>query len=120
MKLEVGTLLRVQTKTKEDVFGDCLYRVEAVGVEMKNPGNPKETIPDGVKCVMLGGSGPAARKGYTVMDSEASIMSNISVGVTEVVTDAQRADIVSFYEDKAKDGTPRKIEHGGAGVVDFD
>jgi len=118
--LEVGTLIRVQTKTKEDVFGDCLWELAEVGLTMKNPANPNETVTDGVKCVLLGGSGPKARPGYTVMDTEANIQANIRTGITEIVPEAQKAEIVAFYKDKAKDGTPRRVEHGGTGVVDFD
>ena len=117
--LTKGMLLRVQTKTKEDVFGDCLYEILEVGITMKNPGNPNQTVKDGVKCVMLGGSGPAARKGLTIMDTAGKIESDIRTGITEVVSEAKRAEIVGYYEDKAKDGTPRRVT-GAAGVVDFD
>ena len=120
MKLEAGMLLRVQTKTKEDVFGDVLWSIEEVDIEMKNPGNPNETVTDGVRCVLLGGSGPAARKGYVVVDTEARILNDIQVGISEIIPEEKKAEIVAHYDDKAKDGTPRSIEHGGAGVVDFD
>jgi hypothetical protein len=119
MTLQAGMLIRVQTKTKEDVFGDCLYKLEAVGITMKNPGNPNQTVTDGIKCVMLGGSGPAARKGYSVMDTETRILSDIQTGITEVVPAEKAAEIVAHYDDKAKDGTPRKVT-GATGVVDFE
>jgi hypothetical protein len=115
MKIEKGTLLRVQTTTKEDVFGECLYKVTETGLL-----SPETGVKDGVRCEMLGGSGPAARKGFTVQDSEAAISKNIQEGITSIVPDDQRAAIVAQYEDKAKDGTPRQVKHGGAGVVEMD
>jgi hypothetical protein len=118
MKIEKGMLLRVQTRTKEDVFGECLYEVVEVG--MDTPDTPKTGVKDGVTCKMLGGSGPAARKGFIVKDCEAEILRNIREGVTSIVPDDQRDAIVAQYDDKAKDGTPRKVKHGGAGVVEID
>ena len=118
MKIEKGTLLRVQTTTKEDVFGECLYLVTAIGLATAD--TPATGISDGVTCEMLGGSGPAARKGFTVQDSEASILKNINEGVTSVVPAEQRDAIVAKYDDQAKDGTPRQVKHGGAGVVEMD
>lgn len=120
MKLKAGMLLRVQTQTRDDVFGDVLWKVSEVDIKMKNPGNPNETVNDGVRCVLLGGSGPAARPGYVVYDTEARIMTDIQKGISEVVPDDKAAAIIAHFEDKAKDGTPRRIEHGGTGVVDFD
>lgn len=116
--LTKGTLIRVQTKTKEDVFGDCLYEIVEVGIAMTNPNNKNETVKDGVKCVMLGGSGPSARKGYTVMDTVSTIEADIRTGITEIVPAAKRAEIVAYYDDKAKDGTPRRVV-GGTGVVEI-
>ena len=118
MKIEKGMLLRVQTRTKEDVFGECLYEVKATG--LVTPDTPKTGVSDGVTCEMLGGSGPAARKGFTVQDSEAAILKNIQEGITSIVPDDQRAAIVARYDDKSKDGTPRQVKHGGAGVVEID
>ena len=110
-----GTLLRVKTRTKDDVFGECLYEVVEVGLSF-----PGRKVKDGVKCVILGGSGPAARRGYTVHDSVEAIERNITEGITTIVPAEQRASIVAHYEGKKPDGAPRglDIRHGGAGVVE--
>lgn len=117
--LTKGTLIRVQTKTKNDVFGDCLYEIVEVGITMANPSNMVQTVKDGVKCVMLGGSGPSARKGYTVMDTASNIEANIRTGITEVIAPQKKAEIVAYYEDKARDGTPRRVV-GSKGIVEVD
>jgi len=118
MKIEKGTLLRVRTRTQEDVFGECLYEVMEVGLQAPEKG--REGIKDGVRCTMLGGSGPAARKGFTVQDSEESINKNIAEGITSIVPPEERDSIIEVYDDQAKDGTPRKVEHGGSGCVEMD
>ena len=117
--LKQGTLIRVQTKTKEDVFGDCLFEIVETDISMSNPSGGDATITDGVKCVMLGGSGPSARKGFVVMDRASVIEANIRTGITEIVSDEKRKGIVDYYEDKAKDGTPRRVT-GSTGVVEME
>lgn len=103
--LSKGTLLRVRTKTLQDVFGEVLYEVTEAG--LKAPEKEREGQMDGVKCVMLGGSGPAARKGYTVLDSEFEIMKNVAAGITTIVPPEQRDKILAMFGDKAKDGQKR-------------
>jgi hypothetical protein len=117
MKIEKGMLLRVQTKTKQDVFGECLYEVEAVGLGSPEAGRNGS---DGVKCVMLGGSGPSAHAGRVIHDSEEAISRNIAEGITNIVAPEKRAAILAVYADKAQDGTPRSVKHGGAGVVEME
>ena len=58
--LEKGTVIRVQTRTKEDVFGDVMWEIVETGLSSPEAGRKGK---DGVKCVMLGGTGPSARKG---------------------------------------------------------
>jgi 2-keto-3-deoxy-L-rhamnonate aldolase RhmA len=117
--LEKDTLIRVQTRTKEDIFGDCLYKIVETGVSMPDPSGQDCLVADGVRCVMLGGSGPSARKGFEVMDREPTIQANIREGITEIITDDKRAEILAYYEDRAKDGTPRRVAHGGSGVLEL-
>ena len=119
MKLEAGMLLRVQTKTKDDVFGNCLWNLEAVGLEIKSAENPSKTVNNGVKCVLLGGSGPAARAGYSVLDTEPRILADIQTGISEIVSEAEKVRIMANFKYKASDGTGRGATHGGTGVVDF-
>lgn len=90
-----GMLLRAQTKTREDVFGDVTWEVAEIGLTHKHG-------TDGVKLVMLGGSGPAARKGYTVLDTESNIGKKISSGIVTVVPEEKRASVASFYADRSE------------------
>jgi hypothetical protein len=116
--IEKGTLLRVQTKTFQDVFGECLYEVVDTGI--KPPEKGREDEMDGVKCVMLGGSGPAASEGRVIIDSEMTIRENVKTGVTTIEPASKKSEIMAVYADKALDGKPRSVRHGGAGVVELD
>ncbi len=74
---------------------------------------------DGVKCVMRGGSGAAARPGFTVMDSQTKIAADIEAGVTEVITREEAAQLVkgsTFMRKGPEDG----VAHSGSGVVEMD
>ena len=122
-----GTLLRVKTKTKvaENPFGDCLYEVDQVDMEIRDPADPKKTRKDGVRCVMLGGSGPSARKGFVVIDTGAKIQQDIKDGTTEVVVAAQREAILAYYKGGGKSeggNSPGDVgqSHGGTGCVEVD
>ena len=75
--MKKGTLLKVTTKTFEDVCGEVLYEVVETGLLAPEKERKAAGIKDGVKCVMLGGSGPAARPGWTIIDSEDAINRNI-------------------------------------------
>jgi hypothetical protein len=97
-----GTLLKVRTKTRQDTFGEVLYEVTEIGLPAPEKG--REGQMDGVKCVMLGGSGPSARKGYTVPDSEFEIQKNIASGITTIIPPEQREKIIAIFGDKGKGG----------------
>ena len=117
--IDKGTILRVQTNTKQDVFGDCLYEVVEVGLTIPDPADQNKMCNDGVKCLMLGGSGPSARAGFTVMDTEATIQANIASGITNIVPSNKKDAILALYGDNSKDGTPRSAL-GMTGVVEVD
>lgn len=60
-----GQYIKVKTKTLEDVFGECVYKVLETGLPCPHcEDNPKH----GVKFMMLGGTGPSARKGIVITD----------------------------------------------------
>ena len=82
--LEVGDCLKAETKTTGDTFGTCFYEVLETGLPAPEKGRENET--DGIKCVMLGGSGPAARKGLTLIDSQWKISLEIQQGIIEVLS----------------------------------
>lgn len=81
--IEKGALLRCQTKTRGDVFGDVLWEVVETGLPAPEADRKGQT--DGIKCVMLGGSGPRARTGLTVIDSEWHVKQDIAMGITNEI-----------------------------------
>ena len=89
--MEKGTLIQVKTKTKDDTFGEVVYEIMETGLIAADGGN------DGVKAVMIGGNGPSARKGYTVMDTERNIRSDIAKGITKIVPRSRVGAIKGFY-----------------------
>ena len=105
-----GTLLKTRTTTRDDVFGEVLWEVVEVGLPA--PEKERKGQMDGVKCVMLGGTGKAARKGYKVLDSESRIASDVAAGTTVVVPEGQRAALVARYTKAAEQG------RSGTGVVE--
>ena len=86
--LEVGTLIQVKTKTKDNTFGEVVYEIVETGIVQKGGAS------DMVKAVMLG---PSARKGYTVFDSEANIRRDISAGITKIIPVSKVDSIRAFY-----------------------
>jgi hypothetical protein len=119
--IEKGMLIRCATRTKGDVFGDVLWEVVDTG--LKAPEKGRENEYDGVKVIMLGGSGPSARAGMTVIDSEWNIKRDMATGITVIVPPQKRAEILAHYsgargsgQSKTSGSMPR---HGGTGVVEI-
>ena len=105
-------LLKVTTKTVDDVFGEVLYEVDEVGL----PSPEKErTENDGLRCVIIGGSGPAARKGYVVIDSEAKVSQDVLDGITQVLPASQKDVMAAAYPEKVEDP-----QHQGKGCFEVD
>jgi len=78
-----GDCLKVKTTTKDDVFGTCYYEVVEVGLPSPEKGRKEN---DGIKCVMLGGTGPSAWAGRIVHDSQMKVGMEIANGTTEVLS----------------------------------
>jgi len=102
MMLKPGDCLRVKTKTRDDVFGVCVYKVLEVGILPPEKERREAGAMDGVKCVMLGGTGPAARPGMTIMDSTKAISRDVKAGTTEIIKEAE-AERVAVQYAKSKD-----------------
>ena len=113
MKIEKGSLLKVTTKTMDDVFGEVLYEVQEVGLPA--PEKERSGENDGVKCIILGGTGPAARKGFTVIDSEAKISQDVENGITEVRPASEKDVLKSAYPERVDDPV-----HSGQGCFEVD
>lgn len=94
--LTKGMLIKVKTRTKDDVFGEVVWEVVEVGLSAPEP--HRRNLKDGVRCIMLGGTGPSARKGFMVLDSEDAIRRNIDEGITEIIPFEKRDSIRTFYD----------------------
>lgn len=102
--LEVGQCIRVQTKTLQDVFGICFYEVLEVGMQAPEKGREKEK--DGIKFIMLGGSGPSARPGIVIHDSWHKVNAEIKSGIVEVMNKEQAERLLK--------STPKQVPTGGS------
>jgi hypothetical protein len=103
--LKVGDAIKVKTTTKDDVFGECVYKVVEVG--LKCPFCKKD---DGIRFSMFGGTGPAARPGYLVTDCPERVQNDIKRGVTVVLTSAQANLFEKHYSDKGASRPSHEIE----------
>jgi hypothetical protein len=120
MSIEVGTYIRVNTipspgqNADTTPFGTCIWHVLETGLECPEPWRKEDenTPMDGVKCVMIGGSGPSARAGYTVIDSMLQINKNIKDGVTTIVSKEEAVRLEQSLKKAAE-----QIQGGGAGGV---
>lgn len=90
--LKKGNCIKVKTITTEDVFGECVYQVVETGIRC-----PECHGQDGIKFIMLGGSGPAARPGYPVIDCTERIRRDLAKGITRILTDAEAKAALAHY-----------------------
>ena len=115
--IEKGTVLRCKTKTFGDTFGVVLWEVVETGLQAPEKG--RENQKDGVKVVMLGGSGASARSGMTLTDSEAHIQQDIDAGITTIVpADKRDAMLLSIKKTVKSAGVGNMLKHGGTGVIE--
>lgn len=116
--LEVGQCIRVQTRTLQDVFGICFYEILEVGIKSPEPGREKEM--DGIKALMLGGSGPSARPGIVLHDSWMKISAEIRSGIIEIMS-KEVADklLASTPKQVPTGGTPDETPRPNTGVVEL-
>jgi hypothetical protein len=70
----IGKYILVKTKTKDDIFGDCLYQIVGPVIEH---GDKRL-----VKCEMLSGTGSSARQGFTVTEDLGVLEAAINIGIT--------------------------------------
>jgi hypothetical protein len=111
--LRQGDYLKVKTKTQNDVFGTVVYKIEEVGLPAPEPERKAAGKTDGVRCRMLGGSGPSARAGLVLTDSEEVIQRGIKSGIVEVIPAEMAKKLERFYDKPAKE-SQRRI-----GVMDW-
>lgn len=90
--LNVGECIKVKTTTKDDVFGECVYRVVKTGIFC-----PVCKENDGIQFVMLGGTGPAARSGMTILDCQKKILADMQHALTVILNPAQAEAYAKMY-----------------------
>ena len=73
---------------------------------------------DGVKTMMLGGSGPSARPGIAIIDSQEKLASEIASGIIEVM-DKGRANVLLKSTQKKGSGIDN-VNRPATGVVEMD
>ena len=108
--LKAGNYIQCITTTKDDVFGTVLYRVEEIG--LKCPAKNCK-VNDGVKCIMLGGSGPSAYAGRIIYDCEKQIERDIANKTTKKIPTEQAEKMAKQYKDRPKDILPGGIREIG-------
>ena len=91
--VNVGDCLKVKTTTKDDVFGTCYYEVLETGMPSPERGRNDN---DGIKCIMLGGSGPAAHSGLVIHDSQMKVGNEVKNGTTQVISKEQALTFISL------------------------
>lgn len=113
--IEKGTILRSKTTTKNDMFGIVMWEVVEIGLQAPEK-DRRDTCRDGVKVILLSGTGPSARPGMTLIDSEWHILEDIKAGVTTIIPPEKKDVVLGQCQRKTPSaGMPR---HGGTGVVE--
>jgi hypothetical protein len=130
--IEKGMLLRCKTNTKNDTFGTVLWEVMETGVAA--PERERQGIMDGVVVSMLCGTGPSAREGFVVVDSEDHIQRDIKAGITTIIPASQKDAVVAQLgrtpksaigsniasaRERIGSAITRNVKHGGSGVVEI-
>jgi len=129
--IEKGMFLRCKTNTKNDLFGTVFWEVQETG--LKAPELERADQKDGVKVIMLGGSGPSARAGMVCIDSEWHIQRDISAGITQLFSADQREEVFAQMtrvpkvclgsnpaeaKERSASVMTGSVRHGGSGVVE--
>ena len=112
--VEKGQCLKVKTTTLEDVFGTCYYEVTETGLP-----HPKDGGSDGMRCVMIGGSGPAARPGYEVVDFQEKVAQDIAAGTTSVITKEQALAMMEGSKVLPQQAPGDGVSHQGTGCLEI-
>ena len=129
--IEKGMLLKCKTNTKNDMFGTVVWEVQETG--LKAPELERADQMDGVKVIMLGGSGASAREGLVCVDSEYHIQRDIKAGITQLFS-ADQKDVVmaqlarvpkvcagsnaNMARERVSHVVMGSVKHGGSGVVE--
>ena len=95
--MKCGDCFKVETKTRNDVFGTVVYRVEHMGVDCPVSDCDKQ---DGMKLMMLGGSGPSAHPGRVIYDCQKAVEVLLASPKAQCVDSALAERMVASYEQK--------------------
>ena len=99
--LKVGQCVSCVTKTKNDTFGTVAYVVTAVNIQCPKKGCKNN---DGVEFMMLGGTGPAARRGIVIRECWKHVAQLQKEGKMKIVSDAVKAHYDNTRGDEVKPG----------------
>jgi len=100
--LTVGQCVTCVTKTRNDTFGTVTYEVVAVNLPCGKKGCGKD---DAIRFIMLGGTGPAARKGITLQECKSHVEQLMKEGKVRVVP----GSVKTHYENAKKNERPGKV-----------
>ena len=99
--LKVGQCVSCVTKTKNDTFGTVAYEVMGVNLECPKKGCRSN---DGIEFMMLGGTGPAARRGIVIRECGKHVSQLHKEGKMKIVSDAVKAHYDDTKGNKVKPG----------------
>jgi len=102
--INVGTLLRCKTLTENEIFGDVVWEVVETGLQAPEKG--RESQIDGVKVVLLGGSGIQSRAGITLIDSEEHLSKDMTAGITSIISVDEKDTLLTQYKDRPRRTLP--------------
>jgi len=101
-----GRYILVKTNTKNNTFGDCVYKITGDIEDVEELGTTNSMI----KCIMVGGTGPAARSGFEVWDKLSDLENAIQEGKTHtLLSDDTAKKMIEQY--KPQDDPPAKPEY---------
>lgn len=98
-----GDCLKVETTTRNDVFGTVVYRVEEMGLDCPAKGCQDK---DGVKLLMLGGSGPAAHPGRVIYDCQKGVEALLASPKAECIDPVLAERMAASHEQKKTGAGP--------------
>ena len=82
MGVQVGDCIEVKTRTLEDAFGTCVYKIVGPTVEKEEQGCTKQLT----KCIMLESSRQPNASGMEIWDELSVIDNNIEEGITRILS----------------------------------
>jgi len=117
--LQIGQYVKVKTEflkgaDGEDRRGEIIYRVEEVDL----PFGKEEGNKDGIRFIMIAGTGPGFFPGKKVLDNRVVVENDIKKGRTQILNDAQAEQLTKQLAAKGQEVGDMK--HKGTGCIELD